>query len=82
VVNIVTGDHDDLSKTLADHADIDGLWYFGSTDLSGAIEKASAFNLKRTWVNNGRARDWATAEGQEFLRHATDVKNIWIPYGE
>jgi aldehyde dehydrogenase (NAD+) len=82
VVNIVTGDHADLSKTLADHADIDGLWYFGSADLSGAIEKASAFNLKRTWVNNGHARDWATSEGSEFLRHATDVKNIWIPYGE
>ena len=82
VVNIVTGDHGDLSKTLADHADIDGLWYFGSADLSSVIEKASAFNLKRTWVNNGHSRDWAVAEGQEFLRHATDVKNIWIPYGE
>lgn len=82
VVNIVTGSHADLSKTLADHADVDSIWYFGSADLSGSIEKASAFNLKRTWVNNGRARDWGTAEGQEFLRHATDVKNIWIPYGE
>jgi len=25
------------------------------------------------------ARD---AEGHEFLREATQVKNIWIPYGE
>ncbi|NOX72224.1 MAG: aldehyde dehydrogenase family protein [Alphaproteobacteria bacterium] len=82
VVNIVTGDHAALAKTMADHADLDGLWYFGASDLSGMIEKASAFNLKRTWVNNGRARDWDLAEGEEFLRHATDVKNIWIPYGE
>jgi aldehyde dehydrogenase (NAD+) len=82
VVNIVTGDHAALAKTMADHADLDGLWYFGSGDLSGVIEKASAFNLKRTWVNNGHARDWDVAEGEEFLRHATDVKNIWIPYGE
>ncbi len=82
VVNIVTGSHKDLAKTLADHADVDAIWYFGSDDLSAMIESASADNLKRTWVNNGKARDWNRAEGQEFLRHATEVKNIWIPYGE
>ena len=30
-------------------------------------------------------RDWTTAaegEGRDFLRFATQVKNIWIPYGE
>jgi hypothetical protein len=26
--------------------------------------------------------DWAKAEGREFLRRATQVKNIWTPYGE
>jgi aldehyde dehydrogenase (NAD+) len=82
VINIVTGSHAALAGTLADHADVEAVWYFGSDDLSAEIETASAFNLKRTWVNNARARDWALAEGQEFLRHATDVKNIWIPYGE
>jgi len=82
VVNIVTGAHGELAKTLADHADVDAVWYFGSQDLSAMIEGASAFNLKRTWVNNGRARDWNEASASEFLRHATDVKNIWIPYGE
>ena len=82
VVNIVTGSHTDLAKTLAEHADVDAVWYFGSADLSAMVEKAAADNLKRSWVNNGKARIWATAEGEEFLRHATDVKNIWIPYGE
>jgi aldehyde dehydrogenase (NAD+) len=36
-------------------------------------------------VNNGRSRDWQDAKqgaGKEFLRQATEVKNIWIPYGE
>ena len=28
------------------------------------------------------AIDWAKAEGREFLRRATQVKNIWTPYGE
>jgi aldehyde dehydrogenase (NAD+) len=82
VVNIVTGPHGDLGDTLAGHDDVDAVWYFGSTDLSAGIEQAAAHNLKRSWVNNGLSRDWAAAEGQEFLRHATEVKNIWIPYGE
>ena len=48
------------------------------------IEKESAANLKRTWVNNGKARDWLSAhgEGRRFLREATQVKNIWLPYGD
>ena len=83
VVNIVTGDHGALAGTLADHDGVDAVWSFSSTDLSGEIERRSAGNLKRTWVNNGRARDWiADGEGRAFLRAATDVKNIWVPYGE
>ncbi len=49
------------------------------------VERASVGNLKRTWVNYGRRRDWfdaAQGEGRQFLRHATQVKNIWVPYGE
>jgi len=84
VVNILTGPHADLGKTLAGHMDVDALWSFSSTDLSGKIEHASASNLKRTWVNNARTRDWfgPAGEGREFLMHATEVKNIWVPYGE
>jgi len=82
VVNIVTGDHGELGKTLAQHDDVEAVWYFGSTGQSELIESASVGNLKRTWVNNAQARDWSAADSAEFLRHATDVKNIWIPYGE
>jgi aldehyde dehydrogenase (NAD+) len=40
--------------------------------------------MKRSWVNYGKEREWTTAEGEgeDFLRHATQIKNIWIPYGE
>ena len=86
VVNIVTGSRSELTKTLSEHNEVDALWYFGpSKDGSAAVEKASSTNLKRTWVNNGKQRDWLDAdqsEGEEFLRHATEVKNVWIPYGE
>jgi aldehyde dehydrogenase (NAD+) len=40
--------------------------------------------MKRTWAN-WHTRDWLDAqvgEGREFLRQATQVKNVWVPYGE
>ncbi|MCA3445601.1 MAG: aldehyde dehydrogenase family protein [Rhodobacter sp.] len=84
VVNIVTGSHAELAKTLAGHMDVDAVWSFSSTDLAALIEGESAGNLKRTWVNRARNRDWfgPGGEGREFLRQATEVKTVWVPYGE
>ncbi|SFS90696.1 aldehyde dehydrogenase (NAD+) [Sulfitobacter marinus] len=84
VVNILTGPHPDLAETMARHMDVDAVWSFGAEPLSQLIEQASAQNLKRTWVNNGQARDWysTSGEGHAFLQASTEVKNIWIPYGE
>ncbi len=85
VINIVTGERDLLSKVLADHEDVDAVWYFGTAEGSKAVEESSIGNMKRTWVSNGRARNWlqpVEGEGEEFLRESTQVKNIWVPYGE
>ncbi|WP_372886663.1 aldehyde dehydrogenase family protein [Shimia sp.] len=82
VVNILTGAHGELASPLAGHHDIDAVWSFSSTDLGAEIERTSAGNLKRTWVNNGRARDWRQDHSRAFLEAATEVKNIWVPYGE
>ncbi|MEL6450444.1 MAG: aldehyde dehydrogenase family protein [Pseudomonadota bacterium] len=84
VVNILTGDHADLAPHMAKHLNIDAVWSFSGSDLSATIEHAAAGNLKRTWVNNGQARDWmgAEGEGRSFLAAATEVKTVWIPYGE
>jgi aldehyde dehydrogenase (NAD+) len=49
------------------------------------VEAASISNLKATWTDGGPARDWLPAaqnQGRAFLRRATQVKNIWTPYGE
>jgi aldehyde dehydrogenase (NAD+) len=84
-VNIITGDKAELTPVLASHDNIDGLWYFGSKEGSKDVELKSAENMKRTWVNHGKYRDWTKAaqgEGREFLRRASQIKNIWIPYGE
>ncbi|MBC7885648.1 MAG: aldehyde dehydrogenase family protein [Saprospiraceae bacterium] len=83
-VNIVTGHKEELTKELAKHDDVDGIWYFGSEQGSKDVELLSTDNLKRTWVNFGKYRNWydrSQGEGAEFLRHATEIKNIWVPYG-
>ena len=85
VVNIVTGLADELAEVLAAHDGVDAVWYFGSAAGSAAVERLSVGNLKQTWVSYGRRRDWYDAEqgaGRELLRRATQVKNIWVPYGE
>ncbi len=81
VVNIVTGEANVLAKTLAEHDGVDAVWYVGDTDGSAQVEALSAGNLKATWTS-AAAIDWAKAEGRDFLRRATQVKNIWTPYGE
>ncbi len=84
VINIVTGAKDSLAKTLAEHDDVDAVWYFGSRDGVRAVELASAGNMKRTWAE-WEPRVWGDVgegEGRDFLREATQVKNIWVPYGE
>jgi aldehyde dehydrogenase (NAD+) len=84
VINIVTGDRDPLAKVLAEHDDVDAVWYFGTADGVRMVELASASNMKRTWAT-WHERDWlnpSDGEGREFLRAATQVKNIWVPYGE
>lgn len=83
-VNIVTGPKDELAKELAKHYDVEGIWYFGTKEGCREIEFLSAENMKRSWLNFGKYRDWmdaAQGEGHEFLRHSTEIKNIWIPYG-
>ena len=84
VVNIVTGERNALAKTLAEHDDVDAVWYCGTQDGVKMVELASASNMKRTWCPSA-ALDWADqadGEGRQFLREAVQVKNIWIPYGE
>jgi len=84
VVNIVTGDKASLGIELAKHDAVDAIWYFGSQEGAAQIERASAGNLKQTWTETV-ARDWgddAVSAGRELLQRATQVKNIWVPWGE
>ena len=88
VVNLVTGDADALADVLAAHADVDALWWpvgtTGTSSRAQRVEALSVSNLKRTWTAlpaDGDALRSEEAEGPEFLQQATQVKNIWVPYG-
>jgi aldehyde dehydrogenase (NAD+) len=85
VVNVVTGYSSQLLKTLAEHDDVDAFWCFGDEANAAAAKLFSTGNLKQVFTNEGRAIDWFNVkqgEGRWFLQHATQVKNIWVPYGE
>jgi aldehyde dehydrogenase (NAD+) len=84
-VNLVTGRSAELMKVLAEHADVDAIWCFGDEESSATVKTLSIGNLKQVFTNEGRAIDWFNedqGEGRWFLRHAVQVKNIWVPYGE
>ncbi|MDB5910002.1 MAG: aldehyde dehydrogenase [Massilia sp.] len=84
-LNIVTGSADELARTLASHSDVDAVWrHDGSAEGCAEVERLSAESLKRTWVGGGKGRDWYStrqAGGRAVLAHASQVKNVWIPYG-
>jgi aldehyde dehydrogenase (NAD+) len=84
-LNIVTGSHDELARTLASHFDVDAVWrHDGSAEGCAEVEKLSAESLKRTWTGGAKGRDWFDAKqagGRTVLQHASQVKNVWIPYG-
>ena len=85
VVNVVTGYSSQLLKTIAEHDDVDAIWCFGDEANAAAAKSFSTGNLKQVFTNEGRAIDWfdvKQGEGRWFLQHATQVKNIWVPYGE
>ncbi|WP_112323066.1 aldehyde dehydrogenase family protein [Oceanibium sediminis] len=83
-ISLVTGERDALAETLASHDGVDGLWYFGSRAGIARVEALSAGNLKQTWTEPGNARRWDSEEGRGrvFLEKATQIKTIWLPYGE
>ena len=84
VVNIITGTRATLGQELARHDHVDALWCAVHQELATEVERLSIGNLKQTWTFSGD-RDWmdrSLGQSVEFLRRATQVKNLWTPYGE
>ena len=85
-VNILTAKENELNKTLSQHENIEGIWYFGADSAQRSeIVKNTTSNIKRYWCPEEKHLDWANVSVEflnEFLYQSTQVKNIWIPYGE
>ena len=85
VVNILAGPKADLANHLAGHAEVDAMWCWADASINKQAEQASVTDLKRMWTHLETDRDWLDpqqSEGLEFLHQATQVKNIWTPYGD
>jgi aldehyde dehydrogenase (NAD+) len=85
VVNLLTGLQGEMDGTLADHDDLDGLWHFGTLEAAGDAELRSSGNLKRTWTRAVETPGWfrqGLPAMEPLLRRATQVKNVWVPFGE
>lgn len=83
VLNIITGDQMELAEVLAKHEDVEGLWYPNSFSSARSLEIEAANNMKRYWDYEHEIANGALSRTMrnELLRHASQVKNIWIPYG-
>ena len=85
-VNILTAKENELNKTLSQHENIEGIWYFGADSAQRSeIVKNTTSNIKRYWCPEEKHLDWTNTSEEflnEFLYQSTQVKNIWIPYGE
>ena len=85
-VNILTAKENDLNETLSQHENIEGIWYFGADRTQRSdIVKNTTSNIKRYWCPEEKHIDWVNTSEEflnEFLYQSTQVKNIWIPYGE
>jgi aldehyde dehydrogenase (NAD+) len=90
VINIVTGQKDVLTKTLAEHQDVDSVWYScRAGDHVGRyhVERLAADNMKRVFCPCPPGREdfmsqaLSRVASDELLREASEVKNIWVPLG-
>ena len=77
-LNLLTGDPAELAPQLAGHRRVDSVWCL-RPDLAEVVERESAADLKRT-LTTGPA-DWH-APGRHWLEAATEIKTVWVPYGE
>jgi len=82
VLNLVTGDADALGDTLAAHSEVMAFWAPQATPAQAArFEALSAATLKRTWVAFEADGGPCHTDAREVLEQATQVKNVWVPYG-
>ena len=80
VVNILTGDREELLPYFASHKDVNAIIYCGDNlNEIKAIEEMATENLKR--VSIYRRKDWEQKKSQSpyFIEKCQEIKTIWHP---
>ena len=82
VVNLLTGDAEELGPWLAEHADVDGI------DLTGAplgrameFEREAAGTVKRVVRAPATEPDWSADPGLSRITPFLETKTVWHPIG-
>jgi acyl-CoA reductase-like NAD-dependent aldehyde dehydrogenase len=82
VVNLLTGDAEELGTWLAEHADVDGI------DLTGApagrameFEREAAGTVKRVVRPPATEPDWTADPGLTRMTPFLETKTVWHPMG-
>ena len=76
VVNLLTGNRDELAPILAGHMDVNAIDLTGAGSDTTELERAAADNVKR--VARGSADDQSPWEIASFL----EMKTVWHPVGQ
>jgi len=82
VVNLLTGDAEEIGPWLAEHADVDGI------DLTGAapgrameLERMAAGTIKRLIRPPAGEPDWSAEPGLNRMTPFLETKTVWHPMG-
>ncbi len=82
VVNILTGNPDELAPWLASHADVDALDLTGaSADTAADLERSAADTVKRVVHRPAVEPDFRAAAELTRLRTFQEIKTVWHPVG-
>jgi acyl-CoA reductase-like NAD-dependent aldehyde dehydrogenase len=85
VVNLLTGQKQELVPHLARHMDVNALTYRdGDPATENELVQLGAENLKRLRICGKRPRSWwlsEAAQGPEWIEELTELKTVWHPIG-
>ncbi len=81
VVNLLTGDADEIGPWLAEHADVDGIDLTGAGTLAMELERSAAGTLKRVVRPPAEEPDWSADPGLSRMTPFLEVKTVWHPIG-
>jgi len=75
-VNILTGQQSELAAHIGAHMDLDSVWCLSTQEVASSVKEKASSNVKRIW--QGAALD----DHNSWLDAGTEIKTIWVPYGE